>query len=112
MLLWHRASVSVGRTNIVLKTLHVKTICPTLACTKPTLDNPRIHNLFDPHQSCRPLPFLLSTVVALMVLEGSHLLIKHLIQMRVNHGRCARSGVVPAVRAVALKARQHCPIVD
>eukprot|EP00964_Phaeocystis_antarctica_P081835 scaffold51240_cov63-Phaeocystis_antarctica.AAC.4 len=45
-------------------------------------------------------------------LEGSHLLIKHLIQMRVNQGRCARSGIVPAVRAVALKARQHCPIVD
>ena len=32
---WHRASVSVGRTKNLLKTLQFKRICPTYACTKP-----------------------------------------------------------------------------
>ena len=32
---WFGTRVTVGRTNIVLKTSHFKTICPTFACTKP-----------------------------------------------------------------------------
>jgi hypothetical protein len=34
---WHRASVSVGRTKNLLKTLQFKRICPTYACTKPRI---------------------------------------------------------------------------
>ena len=33
--LWYRTRASVGRTLFVLKTLHLRRFCPTLACTTP-----------------------------------------------------------------------------